>query len=92
MCKITSKDYIGWVVAIICAFIAGDFFTQKQQLLTDNKKLINITQEIHNSAQIMQQYITTNNYNLPTVIKENIDTISVATGDIVKANVFGDKH
>ena len=89
MNKITIRDYIGWIVAMLCAFIAGGFFMQKRQLSNEIRQHINKTQEIYNYAQTIQQYIIANNYNLPPVIMDNINNIvkaseAVTTVDIQK--------
>lgn len=82
MNKIFLKDYIGWGVAILCAFIAAGFFVQKEHLKTSNEELIKEKIEIQYNAKTIQQYTITNNYNLPEQIKINLDKIITVSGDV----------
>jgi hypothetical protein len=77
MKQISAKDYIGWgigVLAIIVAIILG---TRNQQLEKDK-------QQISNSAHIIQQYVTNNNYNMPETIKIQFDNIARVSGDVLE--------
>lgn len=82
MNRIPLKSYIGWVVAIICALIAGKSSIQKEHLQLQNDKLIQEKMEIHNTAKTIQQYVITNNFILPDPVKLNFLKILTSTSTL----------
>lgn len=77
--RVKPIDIIMAILSIISIIIAVIFHNQNKQLL-DNR------QQIYNKAQIVQQYITTNNYNFPVDIVEAVNGIATASGPTVKTN------
>lgn len=75
--RLKPIDIITIVFAAISILLAIYFGFENRQL-QDNR------QAIHNKAQIIQQYITTNNYNLPQAFIEAVDNIAIASGPVVK--------
>ena len=72
-----KKDYIGWIIGIF-GIIVSIIYGMENKKLTDNKL------QIHNSAQNIQQFIVTNNYNLPPTIEKEIQNIKMASGPTVE--------
>jgi len=70
--KITLSNKIailGIIISIALAMLYRNAESRNKQL-QDNR------QELHNQAQIVYQYVTTNNYNVP---KEVIDAVKLIT-------------
>ena len=86
--KITLKDYIGWAIGILGAISAiaatGFYINAKLEI----RQFQGNKQEWHNQAQIIQQYITTNNYNVPKNVIEaaNLITSGTAPGKLIFEN------
>lgn len=74
--RIKPKDIIMASLTLLSIISAIIFHNQ-------NKQLIDNQQQIYNKAQVVQQYITTNNYNFPAEIVEAINGIRIASGPIV---------
>jgi len=74
--RIKPKDIIMAVLTLISIITAVIFGNQYKQLL-DNR------QQIYNKAQVVQQYITTNNYNFPASVVEAVNDITTASGPTV---------
>ena len=76
MAKIKG-DYVGWILTIAFGVIALIFGNQNK-ILRDNKL------KIHNSAQVINQYITNNNYQLPDTVKVQLENILTVSGDTAR--------